>query len=1634
MARRRRRSSTPDWYVIGHPSGQVIIKNRNDGREVAVSQETWAATSQALGSTNTNFDNVVRISNDKAKEITLQQTPDNGFTGTQVLPGGQQVKVLFKDGNEIVMPVSEWESLRNKVHPSKLTYDSPELKPAIGAYEYEQNRIAKDEATQQQALEQAKARAQQGFEVDPAFSQNPEVQDIIKQRQAEVDEYNKQQLEAQEVKTDPSQVKQELTVEKEPDVYDLIDQYRRYLPDEKRKQLVKASYDENVTTDQLKQLAVDLATPMMGQEQAETEKARLAQEEAEKRIAEQEAQQRAEQEAIIAQREKWAAENASTEERQRIESEQNRGKSPLPGALTPETKSDRTLAREFYTSNVQPLINQLTEDQKNDWEDKFINTEGIGSISSLQSAMYEITDQIEQNKIEEEQRLKEEQNKKYYENFTKADSIFNQSGYEDPQKMFDLVKNTLEQNKGFFDQVAPRDENAISGLTNTKVILDKLETLKDKDESVQQRDMLWLIDEMHKTIVAYGGEGFNNLPEGVFNSSDSPQAKRDIDEFINRGDIPQELKTYLKENPDLYKDIPPGYFADQDNQKKFKYYAMSQYDTEMSNQGKEATFTNDILQNAIKKGADKDDLNYASTMMVNLLADGKENSLDKLASQEYMSLSKNPYATGERVGTGQQNSVAKSIAGSFSELGIGPNKRNEIHNHLYTVNNPDTWDEKLAKQATMAMIAVGLATSANAIAASAVAGSAAGGSSTGTSILGTPSLATQVQAVAPALGTLGSKAVAGGITSGVVSAGTQAVFNQGDINWSDVGKDALKGAAGSYTGGLTGKHISDLFPGIGSVGADAVSGATSGVVSNLADQIYQGASIDLDEVGKAGLAGGVTGAIPEVVTDPLIKAGVNETLSQALSNALGTASTQGITTGEIDPKQIGVNFVADIARPTLTEGIESIVPDDLAYNDIAPATVAAIETAAKQQALTGEVDVEGIAKDFGKEAADDVLKLVGDGISNIVPKLPSVDLPDGPGIDINAEIPDYLKLDGLDLNAPDLPEIDPSLNLKMNLQPIPIDVNFNTNLGVFPEYDVNIPKANVDIPKISVDDPKLNVDAPKISGSTPDLTGMDLSTNLDLGVKTPDSDIDFDKPDLKLDNGAPDMADDFDILKKITDVGKDALSSDWMGPVLGALVGGLFAREGAQAQVEGMERAAQLNAEQAAAARELQNEFLNRSLDEQAKAREQSLAALTQGTQQAAESLAIPEGQTDPYSAIGQQVAQAQTTGTQAALGELTPGYQQARADVATGYEGAMEGLTEAQKAALQSQATGFQQGQQALGAGILQQQGILGQALEGALGFGAGQREAGQQGLSYLQSALTDENPLLALRAKQEEEDINRALAARGLFNSGAAVEALSEASQRRSAEEAARRVGIANQLASLGLPANQIAAQLTAGTGSQAAGAVGQGQAGIADLAAQQGQSLAQTNLQGADRMAGLQTQQGANLGNLATQEAGQRSALQAALGSGLAQTAGQFGTQSAGRDEERRRMLANLYQQAGQSQANVAQGYGSSTAGLLSGVGQQQAQGLSNLGNALGQYAAQQGQAEGSFLAGLGAGASQLGQGIYQGSLMKDIYGQNAASNKNAPAAQNQFAMTNMFAQPTQQKKDPNQYLSLSSMFNP
>lgn len=79
---------------------------------------------------------------------------------------------------------------------------------------------------------------------------------------------------------------------------------------------------------------------------------------------------------------------------------------------------------------------------------------------------------------------------------------------------------------------------------------------------------------------------------------------------------------------------------------------------------------------------------------------------------------------------------------------------------------------------------------------------------------------------------------------------------------------------------------------------------------------------------------------------------------------------------------------------------------------------------------------------------------------------------------------------------------------------------------------------------------------------------------------------------------------------------------------------------------------------------------------------------------------------------------------------------------------------------------------------------------------------QAGQTGLPYLQAAAGGAgSPLYQLRLEESEKGVNRALAARGLYGSGTAIEALSANARRAAAEESEARWGRSLQLSELGL-----------------------------------------------------------------------------------------------------------------------------------------------------------------------------------------------------------------------------------------
>ena len=110
--------------------------------------------------------------------------------------------------------------------------------------------------------------------------------------------------------------------------------------------------------------------------------------------------------------------------------------------------------------------------------------------------------------------------------------------------------------------------------------------------------------------------------------------------------------------------------------------------------------------------------------------------------------------------------------------------------------------------------------------------------------------------------------------------------------------------------------------------------------------------------------------------------------------------------------------------------------------------------------------------------------------------------------------------------------------------------------------------------------------------------------------------------------------------------------------------------------------------------------------------------------------------------------------------------------------------------------------------------------------------REVGQPALNYMQSAASAESPLYQMRMQDTIAELNRQMAARGQYFSGAAMQnVLGDATRRITAEEAESRWGRNALLGQMGYGAAAGGAQLGQQYAGQAGQTMMQGASGIAN-----------------------------------------------------------------------------------------------------------------------------------------------------------------------------------------------------------
>src|SRR3989304_5134650 len=121
--------------------------------------------------------------------------------------------------------------------------------------------------------------------------------------------------------------------------------------------------------------------------------------------------------------------------------------------------------------------------------------------------------------------------------------------------------------------------------------------------------------------------------------------------------------------------------------------------------------------------------------------------------------------------------------------------------------------------------------------------------------------------------------------------------------------------------------------------------------------------------------------------------------------------------------------------------------------------------------------------------------------------------------------------------------------------------------------------------------------------------------------------------------------------------------------------------------------------------------------------------------------------------------------------------------------------------------------------------------------------------------------SPLYQMQLQEGSESINRQLASRGLWNSGAGVEALSDYTRRLLATDAMRQQGLMETLAGYGQGTSQAALGASMQLGGGLASAYSGAGANISNSLMQAGQNRARLSLAGGQNQANMYT----NLANL-------------------------------------------------------------------------------------------------------------------------------------------------------------------------
>jgi hypothetical protein len=353
------------------------------------------------------------------------------------------------------------------------------------------------------------------------------------------------------------------------------------------------------------------------------------------------------------------------------------------------------------------------------------------------------------------------------------------------------------------------------------------------------------------------------------------------------------------------------------------------------------------------------------------------------------------------------------------------------------------------------------------------------------------------------------------------------------------------------------------------------------------------------------------------------------------------------------------------------------------------------------------------------------------------------------------------------------------------------------------------------------------------------------------------------------------------------------------------------------------------------------------------------------------------------------------------AMGSVAQGYGQALGELQGGAAG-MPYIQQGQQQAVRSLGRGGQQAIGTIGGGVGAQQSAIQQALMGAQMQGQPINVAGQAGLgAFANAALANpyENIAFQQRLGQSSEALNRQLAARGLYNSGAGIQAQSDLINTLTGQEQQAQIDRQLALAQMGQEQSGLTQNQMMQAGGTLADIFGQGAYQQAGIQERRGQGLADVFMTGGaaqadmsmasqqqradiaarqgESLAGLQVGQGAALSGLFDTRYAQQAAnvaaqnqLDLARGADMANVQTQRGTnlmnilnQGMGSQADialnAAQNRANIYSNLGSNIANVYQQSATTQGNVAMQRGQQQQQMFSDMGTAMGLGAMQYGQ---------------------------------------------------------------------------